>query len=120
MQFLGPNMALGKFAMQGNGTYKTFTADKAIDNNTSNTASSGACAHTTHSSHSWWKVNLGRPYLLTGIKIYNRERGGEFFPSFMLNFTGINVLNKLIKCILCRKSLVHLSQKKLRLDTSHN
>jgi len=67
-------MALTKFAMQGERTYKALTADKAVDGNTS----ALTCAHTTDSSFSWWKVDLGRPYLLTGIKIFNRERGGMF------------------------------------------
>jgi len=67
-------MALDKFAMQGERTYKALTADKAVDGNTSDRAR----AHTTDSSFSWWKVDLGRPYLLTGIKIFNRDRGGMF------------------------------------------
>ena len=75
--FAGPNLALRKFAMQDEGAYLGFTADKAVDGNTSDAATSGACAHTNHSPYSWWKVDLGRTYLLTGIKIYNRERGGE-------------------------------------------
>jgi len=76
-------MALGKLAMQGQGTYKLSTADKAVDGNTSEAANSGACAHTTEWS-SWWKVDIGRPYLLTGIKIYNRERGSEFLKSLFV------------------------------------
>ena len=77
-------MAIGKLAKQGPRTYAgTHTADKAVDGSTSNAASSGACAHTTYSSRSWWKVDFGRPYLLTGIKIYNRERGGTFVVFIM-------------------------------------
>jgi len=86
-------MAVGKFALQGQGTYLTYTADKAVDGNITGSVSSGTCAHTTNRFNSWWKVDLGRPYLLTGIKIYNRERVGEFFRLLVLRFT--NLLQKL-------------------------
>ena len=69
-------MALGKIAMQGPATYGISTADRAVDGHTSDAASGGACAHTTSNSQSWWKVDLRKPYLITGILIYNRERGG--------------------------------------------
>ena len=82
-------MALGKFALQGSDTYQTSTADKAVDGNTSDAATSGACAHTTDSPYSWWMVDLGRPYLLTGIKIYNRERGREFLLLFMFMYSTV-------------------------------
>jgi len=92
-------MAIAKPAKQGPKTYAgTHTADKAVDGSTSNAASSGACANTTYSAHSWWKVDLGQPYLLTGIKIYNRERGGMIvvFCLFCLLFIKIRFgLNKI-------------------------
>ena len=70
-------MAMGKIALQGSETYYVRSiADKALDGNTSDAASYGTCAHTTNSSHSWWKVDLGKSFLITGIQIYNRERGG--------------------------------------------
>jgi len=90
-------MALGKFALQGSDTYQTSTADKAVDGNTSDAASSGACAHTTNSPYSWWMVDLGHPYLLTGIKIYTMERGGELLLSFM--FICRNPLHTLLKSL---------------------
>jgi len=78
-------MAVGKSATQGPRTYRTYTADRAVDGNTSDAASGGACAHTVYQSWSWswWKVDLGRSYLLTGIKIFNRERGGTLFLVFL-------------------------------------
>jgi len=80
--FPGPNIAFGKIAEQGPETLETSTADKAVDGDTSDAASSGACAQTVNSSHSWWKVDLGRPYLLTGIKIFTSEGGGTFVCCF--------------------------------------
>jgi len=71
-------MAEGKTAELFQSSSAASSAHKAVDGNISDAASSGACAQTTNSSHSWWKVDLGRPYLLTGMKIYNRERGGTF------------------------------------------
>jgi len=77
-------MALGKPVRQGPDTYQTSTADKAVDGNTSDAAISGACATATNRPYSWWKVDLERPYLLTGIKIYNRERGGMVFIVYVV------------------------------------
>jgi len=74
----GPNLALGETAELFPSSSAASLAYKAVDGNTSDAASSGACAQTTNSAHVWWKVDLGRPYSLTGIKIYNRERGGTF------------------------------------------
>ena len=71
-------MAVGKSAELFQSSSTASSAHKAVDGDTSDAASSGACAQTTHSSHSWWRVDLGRSYLLTGMKIYNRERGSTF------------------------------------------
>ena len=79
-------MALRKSAELFPSSSAASSAHKAVDGNTSDAASSGACAQTTNKPHSWWKVDLGRPYLLTGIKIYNRERGGTFVCLFVCLF----------------------------------
>ena len=71
-------MAVGKSAELFQSSSTASSAHKAVDGDTSDSASSGACAQTTQSSHSWWRVDLGRSYLLTGMKIYNRERGSTF------------------------------------------
>jgi len=79
-------MAHGKTAELFQSSSAASSAHKAVDGNTSDAASSGACAQTTNSSHSWWKVDLGRPYLLTGMRIYNRERGGTFVGCLFVSF----------------------------------
>jgi len=80
----GPNVAYKKFALQSSNKYENSTADKAVDGNT-NVSDSGTCARTSFDSYAWWKVNLGKPYLVTGIKIHNSEWGdGRFCVPFCL------------------------------------
>jgi len=91
-------VALGKRTAQGPDTYHSLaTADKAVDGNISDSVDSGSCAYTTYSNYSWWKVDLGRPYLLSGIKIYNRERSSNFlFTIKIIVATCINVYKALL------------------------
>jgi len=79
---LGPNIALYKMASQGPGVWVNGTADKAVDGNPSREADQNMCAHTDDapSSQSWWTVDLGDAYRITGIKIRNRERKGCTYP----------------------------------------
>ena len=65
-------------ANQGPDTFQTFTADKAVDGDTSNTEEK--CAYTTVGSPAWWRVDLGKPVLVTGLKIFNRAKGRMFLP----------------------------------------
>ena len=76
---LGPNIALNKSATQGPGTENSMTADKAVNNDTTNN-NDGRCTHTTKgttSNPAWWQVDLGDTYRITGIKIYNRDRDSK-------------------------------------------
>ena len=74
----GPNIALYKTATQGPGVWVGGTADKAVDGDTSKNADLDMCAHTDDdpSTQSWWTVDLGDAYRVTGIKIFNREQKG--------------------------------------------
>jgi len=76
--YKGPNIALYKTATQGPGVWTNGTADKAVDGYPSREADQGMCAHTNDapSSQSWWSVDLGDAYRITGVKIGNRERKG--------------------------------------------
>jgi len=65
-------------ANQGPDTFQTLTADKAVDGDTSNTE--GKCAYTTVGSPAWWRVDLGKRVLVTGLKLYNRAKGRMFLP----------------------------------------
>jgi len=97
-------MAVGKSAELFPSSSAASSAHKAVDGNTSDAANSGACAQTTNSPHSWWKIDLGRPYLLTGIKIYNRERGGTFVVCLFLSFLFICLcvgVGFMCMCVLC-------------------
>ena len=75
------NVALNKAAVNHPGTHSQFTATNAVDGNTG-PWSSATCSHTTPGSAenpAWWRVDLGEPYRISGIKIYNRERVGKLF-----------------------------------------
>jgi len=77
----GPNIALGRKANQGPDTYQSCSADKAVDGDTSNTA--GNYAHTTVGSPAWWRVDLGKRFLVTGLKLFNRARGRTYLRIFI-------------------------------------
>ena len=68
-------------ANQGPDTYQSRSADKAVDGDTSNTE--GNCAHTTVGSPAWWRVDLGKRFLVTGIKLFNRPRGRTYLRNFI-------------------------------------
>ena len=77
----GSNIALGMQANQGPDTYQSCSADKAVDGDTSNTE--GNCAHTTIGSPAWWRVDLGKRFLVTGLKLFNRARGSTYLRNFL-------------------------------------
>ena len=79
LSLAGPNVAYKKFALQSSNMSEISTADKAVDGYRYAT-----CAVTLFSSYAWWKVSLGKPYLVTGIKIHSTERGGRFFFPYLL------------------------------------
>ena len=67
------NIALNKVARQSV-NYKDkaeegFTADKAVDGKTTREAAS--CTHTKEPGPAW-QVNLGKQYVVTGMKVINR------------------------------------------------
>jgi len=68
-------------AKQGPDTYQSYSAEKAVDGDTSNTA--GNCAHTTVGSPAWWRVDLGKRFLVTGLKLFNRARGSTYLRNFI-------------------------------------
>ena len=80
----GPNIAFGKSASQGPGTFVNMTADNAVNNETNdiNNGDPRICSHTTWGSTTipaWWQVDLDDTYRLTGIRIYNRQMHGKYF-----------------------------------------
>jgi len=68
-------------ANQGPDTYQYCSADKAVDGDTSNTA--GNCAHTTVGYPAWWRVDLAKRFLVTGLKLFNRARGRTYLRIFI-------------------------------------
>ncbi|KAK3607675.1 hypothetical protein CHS0354_010663 [Potamilus streckersoni] len=73
------NIARGKSTHQtsdySNG-YKSYGADLAVDGNKSSKFNDGSCTATepnTKHQNIVWSVNLGREYLVSYIRIYNRE-----------------------------------------------
>ena len=88
--FAGTNIALGMKANQGPDTYQFCSADKAVDGDTSNTK--GNCAHTTVGSPAWWKVDLGKRFLVTGLKLFNRARGCTYLRNFLFIIHLVNAV----------------------------
>jgi len=66
------NVALGKSARQSSdysaGPGKTFPAGLAVDGVKSGF---GKLSHTLQEYGAWWEVDLGRPYNISSIKVYN-------------------------------------------------
>jgi len=76
----GPNIAFGKTATQGPGDFSIgMVAGNAVNNVTYDN-NQGTCAQTTlgtTNDPAWWQVDLADTYLITGIKIYNRQKHGK-------------------------------------------
>jgi len=76
----GPNIAFSKSTYQYPGVLGDGKSNKAVDGDTTHSGSVTCtdCAHTdlynTGATETWWRVDLGDTYRLTGIKIYNRDR----------------------------------------------
>jgi len=81
----GRNLAKGNRATQSS-TYRTGNASLAVDGDTSAADTAHlTCAHTNEGNEtipSWWSVDLGNMYPITGVKIYNRQAGGKFSTYF--------------------------------------
>lgn len=66
------NIALGKLAYQSS-TYETYPASLAVDGVLEENYS-----HTVEQSSQWWKVDLGEVYYVYRVRLWNRERYGEY------------------------------------------
>ncbi|KAI8502424.1 hypothetical protein Bbelb_200120 [Branchiostoma belcheri] len=69
----GANVALGKMAYQTS-TYMTYAAvpSRAVDGITSTHMRTGSCTHTEEEDNPTWWVNLGQPYKIDRVVIFNR------------------------------------------------
>jgi hypothetical protein len=65
------NVALGKQALQSS-TEHGADASRAVDGNTDGAFFSGSVTHTAPGSSEWWMVDLGAPYEIGSISIFNR------------------------------------------------
>ena len=76
--YAGKNVALKKVATQHPGQWETSSAEKAVDGGGSK--ADGKCAGTDVGSvtnRAWWRVDLGQTYMIQGIRIVNRNKGGK-------------------------------------------
>ena len=99
----GPNIALGMKANQGPDTYQSCSADKAVDGDTSNTA--GNYAHTTLGFPAWWRVDLGKRFSVTGLKLFNRARGRTYLCNCIYIIHLVHVV-----CVFLSTKLMLFSQ----------
>jgi len=83
----GPNVAVHKYAIQYPDNFQPGSAPKAVDGSRNADASGEMCSHTGFNGHqrSWWQVDLGQRYNITGIAIYNREDPCTVSMSYLLN-----------------------------------
>jgi hypothetical protein len=83
----GSNVALGKPATQSS-TYEdpcTGPASKAVDGNTSGNTGDCSFSTTNNQPQDWWQVDLGTPYLIQVIDLWNRtDCCGERLSNFDL------------------------------------
>jgi len=80
--FPGPNIALHKRTQQssveGGGT-----SDKGVDGRRENEGSP-ECVRTAYTGDgSWWMVDLGAEYTVTGVKIYTASRECMLYEDFV-------------------------------------
>ena len=70
------NLAYGKQAVQSGTKNTQFSADGAVDGNTTTDMDSGSCSQTTKSKDgAWWQVDLGALHVIHNVTIYNRGDG---------------------------------------------
>ncbi|XP_060078172.1 scavenger receptor class F member 2-like [Ylistrum balloti] len=80
------NVALTGTATQSADQDSSWTADKAIDDCTSNNIPSDCCAHTKvkGAKKAWWRVDLGEPRTIQYITIHNRQNAKGRFAGYQL------------------------------------
>ncbi len=78
------NVAKGKHAEQSS-TYSTGgAASRAVDGNTNGEWSANSVTHTNYQKNAFWKVELGRGYQVSKVRIWNRT---DCCTSRLSNFT---------------------------------
>jgi len=78
---IGLNIASNKATEQFPDNFGGGTSDKAVDGYKRHALSADMCAHTNwfaSTTVAWWRVDLGDWYILTGVKIFNRDQAGMF------------------------------------------
>ena len=69
------NIAYGKNASSQT-VYQDYIPRLAVDGNTDPDAYNKHCFHSGHTTDTaWWMVDLGEPYIIYNVTIYNRQRG---------------------------------------------
>ena len=70
LPFLFQDIALHKAAVQSSTKHNGF-ASRGVDGNFKFHWSDKSCTHTDNEMDPWWRVDLGREYIVTGIKSNN-------------------------------------------------
>ena len=73
------NVALGKNAYQSTSGSVGGLAALAVDGITDADYYRGSCTHTARSISPWWMVDLGRHCSISHLRVYNRDRLGNFY-----------------------------------------
>ena len=75
--FVSVNLALGRPASQSS-TCNGCAASRSVDGNRNTNMWAGSCSNTNDGpgGPNWWMVDLGQPYRLNNVVMYNREPDG--------------------------------------------
>ncbi|XP_065060118.1 uncharacterized protein LOC135687479 [Rhopilema esculentum] len=74
------DLALHKTAVQSSTAHDGF-ASRAVDGNYKFHWSDKSCTHTNDEVDPWWRVDLGKEYIITDVTIINRGERGERFKN---------------------------------------
>uniref|UniRef100_A0A7M5WWB1 Hemicentin-1 n=2 Tax=Clytia hemisphaerica TaxID=252671 RepID=A0A7M5WWB1_9CNID len=78
------NLAYRKAASQSSIKHNGFPS-RAVDGNFNFQWEKGSCMHTNEERDPWWRVDLGKEYIVTDITIMNRGEHGERFNNVQVH-----------------------------------
>lgn len=82
------NLAFKKKTEQSSTAYNGFSS-RAVDENYSSQYNDKSCTHTNKEQNPWWRVDLGREYIVTDVMIVNRYNHFERLKNFDVR-VGVN------------------------------
>ena len=91
LSFFELDVALHKSAVQSSTDHNGF-ASRAVDGNYKFSWKDGSCTHTKNERNPWWRVDLGREYIVTGIPLFTVLLLLALWSFFKIKFTKIEAM----------------------------